>query len=613
MAGSRRLVAALAALTLLVTAVDETRRPADVVEAATSFDISTPGVNGPVTVIGDSVLNGAGVFSPTLPDRLAERGWGPIRFRAAGSATSGNFPVADEYRSSFWIDLWQSQGWDPTHVIVNLGVNDSGFCGTNLACARDTIMHMVDAIGPGHQIWWPTITKPAAGSRDVFNLALRQIEAERSDFHVWDWYAEFSAGGYRSSDQIHLDPASYRRRSERMAEEFTALLAPPPAPTVGERVGGDAPLPAPVADPSTFTAVTPRRVVDTRTAESVAAGSSLRVDFADALPSGTTAVALYVAAVGTGEAGYLSAGPCGAPVGGATVNYGPAGAAGSPTVSAIGDDDDVCIFTNRDVDVVVDLQGVFTSAAAGLRLTPLTEPKRLVDTRSTGAVRTIEVDVDGADLGDRVDGEIDAVAVNLAVVNAAERGHLSASACDDTTETDDTTAGDPASDTASDTANVNFTPGPPTSSSAFVNVDDGRFCIETSRAVDVVVDLTGVLSTVGDLAYVPVAPSRLLDTRDATGGWSPIHGADQTIDIGAAPSGAAAVTGTLTVVKPSANAFATGYGCAGDPPTASVNAGGGTIAANSLTSAVFDGRLCLFASAAMHTVFDVNGWWVDGG
>ncbi|BAN03297.1 SGNH/GDSL hydrolase family protein [Ilumatobacter coccineus] len=597
----RHLVAVLATAALLVAAV-ESRRSDDVVDAATSFDISAPGVHGPVTVIGDSVLNGAGVFSPTLPDRLAERGWGPIRFRAAGSATSGKFPVANEYRSSFWIDLWQSQGWDPTHVIVNLGVNDSGFCGTSLTCARESIMHMVDAIGPGHQIWWPTITKPAAGSRDVFNAALRQIEAERDDFHVWDWFAEFSAGGYRSGDQIHLDPESYRKRSVRMAEEFTALLAPPPAPAVGERIGDDAPLPDPVADAGTFTALAPQRIVDTRTGDDVTAGSSLRVDFADALPSDPTAVALYVAAVGATEPGYLSAGPCGSPVGGATVNFGAAGAAGSPTVTATGDDDDVCIFSNRDVDVIVDLQGVFASGPGGLRLTPSTTPLRLIDTRSTGPVDDVVIDLDDVM---EVDGDIDAVAVNLAVVNAAGRGYLTASACaePDTADTGDDDAA---------TANVNFAAGPPTSSAAFVPVVDGRFCITTSRAVDIVVDLTGVLSTSGDLAYVPVAPSRMLDTRDATGGWSPIHGADQTIDIGVAPSGAAAVSGTLTVVKPATNAYATGYGCAGDPPTASVNAGSGAIAANSLTSAVFDGRLCLYASSAMHTVFDVNGWWVDG-
>ena len=74
---------------------------------------------------------------------------------------------------------------------------------------------------------------------------------------------------------------------------------------------------------------------------------------------------------------------------------------------------------------------------------------------------------------------------------------------------------------------------------------------------------------------------------------------------------AQAVTGTLTVVRPSLTTYVAGFACDGDPPNASANAGAGSIAANSLTSAVTaSGELCLLSSELTTTVFDTTGWWI---
>ncbi|MEP2372502.1 SGNH/GDSL hydrolase family protein [Ilumatobacter sp.] len=564
------------------------------VEAATEITVDRAGPLGPVTVIGDSVLLGAGLYGPTLPDQLSARGWGPIRFRAAGSATSGKFPVADEYRSSFWIDRWQSQGWDPRHVIVNLGVNDSGFCGTDLACAVDSIMHVVESIGPGHEIWWPTITKSSTSARDTFNRALRVVDAERDDVHVWDWLAEFDAGGYRSGDQVHLDPDGYRRRSDRMATEFTERFS------VARRTGGDVALPTPTTDASTFVVRTPQRLVDTRVATTgpVRAGSRLRIDLddvaddvPDGVPDDATAVALHVTSARATGDGHLSTGPCDAPPSGATLNFRSGRPIGAPTVTPIGDDRTVCVFASEDTDVVVDLQGVFVAGSAGERMSPLETPSRLHDTRRTGRLQRVVVDAAAA-----LAGPVDAVAVNLTSVGPDGIGFLTASRCDD----------------PPGTAALNFAPGAPVSSSAFVPVGaDGTFCVDASIGTDIVVDLTAGFGRDGDLAYVPIVATRTLDTRDGTGGWAPVHGADQTLDVGVAPSTAAAVTGTLTLVRPVSTGFATAFGCVGAPPTSSANAGAGVIGANSVTTSVTNGRMCLTSSARAQTVFDTNGWWID--
>ena len=60
----------------------------------------TFGPLGPITVIGDSVMLGSVIFSPTLSDHLAARGWGPIRVRAGGGYTTGSWNTG-EARASY--------------------------------------------------------------------------------------------------------------------------------------------------------------------------------------------------------------------------------------------------------------------------------------------------------------------------------------------------------------------------------------------------------------------------------------------------------------------------------------------------------------------------------
>ncbi len=103
----------------------------------------------------------------------------------------------------------------------------------------------------------------------------------------------------------------------------------------------------------------------------------------------------------------------------------------------------------------------------------------------------------------------------------------------------------------------------------------------------------------------------MIDTRSGIGGWAPIHGRGQTIDSRVAPTGAEAVTGTLTIVSPVTGAFLTAYGCGAPPETSSVNADARLVLANALTVGVSaDGRLCVTASAVTHSLFDTTGWWV---
>ena len=175
--------------------------PAEAALANSSFD-PTPRTHGAVTIIGDSVLQGSFITGPTLTQRLAEQGWGPIRGRAGVGYSTGIFQTATEARATYWIDRWDRQGWNAPNVFVNLGANDSGRCDVDLACAREAILHLVDAIGPGHRIWWPKITRHPLFQHqaDNWNLALDQIAAERADFFTWDWPTVMVQEGLATGD-----------------------------------------------------------------------------------------------------------------------------------------------------------------------------------------------------------------------------------------------------------------------------------------------------------------------------------------------------------------------------------------------------------------------------
>jgi hypothetical protein len=187
-------------------------------------------------------------------------------------------------------------------------------------------------------------------------------------------------------------------------------------------------------------------------------------------------------------------------------------------------------------------------------------------------------------------------AVNITVTNATTPGFVAAYPCGDTPPL---------------VSNVNVAPGDTNAGAGFVRVGTGgAICVASSAPADVVVDLTGTFRTGSGFAYVAVAPQRMLDTRDATGGWSPIHGGNQTVDVGVAPPNAGAVSATLAVVQPFAPSFVAVAPCGTTTDTSSINAARGDVVANGVTVGVRDGRLCLTARAAAHTVVDINGWWI---
>ena len=90
-----RVLGAAVAVIVLVAAVVGASPEAQPVEAAPLAEarfVGTPGPLGPITVIGDSVMVGATV-EPSLPNLLAQRGWGPGPVPRRARLLGGELPA----------------------------------------------------------------------------------------------------------------------------------------------------------------------------------------------------------------------------------------------------------------------------------------------------------------------------------------------------------------------------------------------------------------------------------------------------------------------------------------------------------------------------------------
>ena len=561
-----------------------------------SVFIDTPGPRGSIAVVGDSLMLGSAYEAPLVPGwgpslarMLADRGWGPVHMAAgvgfqAGSKVASN-PGAN---MSLWLTNQRASGFDPEVIVVSMGPNDIIACSGSVACAADDIRGFMDTAGSDHEVWWALQTTAIATNQEAWNQALQIVAAERPNLTLWDWPNIRVAEGIPiAPDNTHLPGASqYRQRSTLIADDVTVRLegSRHVGPEVSPPLGGAS---------YQYQSVPPTRLVDTRvTGQRLAAGGTLTVDLSVLAPTvgaDAAAAVINVTAVDEATGGFLTVYPCGTdrPLA-SSVNF----LAGQPrgalaTTLLRQPDRALCVFSNTPTHVVVDLQGVFVPSG-GLLFSPVT-PDRVLDTRNTGRFPTIAIQAPAG---------ASAVAATLTVTGSNFAGFLTAYPC----------SGSPPV-----VSSVNWQPRETVAGAVFVPVAaDGTFCVTTNAPVDVIVDVTGVFSPTSALRFTPVAPTRMVDTRIGTGGWRGHQAPGQTIEIGAAPDAAVAVTGTITMIDPGVGGYLTGTIC-GQPvgATSSVNGAGSSVMANSLTVGLSPGgNLCIASLVATHTLFDTTGWWM---
>ena len=135
-----------------------------------------------------------------------------------------------------------------------------------------------------------------------------------------------------------------------------------------------------------FRAVSPMRVLDTRTAGAVPAGAVVRVSVSGAIPSSASAVALNVTVAQATNAGYWTVWPSGQarPVA-SNVNVEAGDTVANTVIVPVGADGSVSVYSLGGGQLLVDVVGWFTgtadAAGADGLLKTFAEPVRVVDTR----------------------------------------------------------------------------------------------------------------------------------------------------------------------------------------------------------------------------------------
>ena len=241
------------------------------------------------------------------------------------------------------------------------------------------------------------------------------------------------------------------------------------------------------------------------------------------------------------------------------------------------------------------------AAAAAARYTALA-PVRLVDTRNgigTGAQPllagcTLVVDPD-------LPAGVTAVAVNLTAVTPSATGFLTAYPCG--VERPVTSVVQAVTQRAVAGATV-----VPLGA-------DGTFCVYSYSTTDVLVDLFGSYAPGVGERFEPVSPARVYDSRAA--GKRLAAGAVVSVPIAGvgAPAGATGVALSVQAIDPAAAGFVTVYPCAASVPVvSSLNVVAAGNVANHVEVALGgSGAVCLYASASMHLIVDLSGWFGAGG
>ena len=140
---------------------------------------------------------------------------------------------------------------------------------------------------------------------------------------------------------------------------------------------------------------------------------------------------------------------------------------------------------------------------------------------------------------------------------------------------------------------------------------DGRLCVYSSVATELVVDLYGWYSTTDGVRYQPVNTTRLFDSRSgarlAAGSVTRV----KAVRTGAAPAGSIALAATVHSSDAAKDGFVTVYPCSATRPTVSVVnvAAGRHVTNHAQVSISSGGEVCVYVSSSMHVVLDMSGWF----
>jgi hypothetical protein len=344
----------------------------------------------------------------------------------------------------------------------------------------------------------------------------------------------------------------------------------------------------------------PTRVLDTRIGlggpdEPLRAGQVRKLMLPSELAAASS-VAVNLTSDQAERPGFISAWSCADPEPTTSIlNFEPGRAI--PNMVALDySDAGLCFRSTSTVELIADVTAVMDATDyEGVA------PVRLLDTRETTRLqpgREYPIDVTRSS---GVPGTAAGAAVNVTVVAGATPGFLAVTPCDG----------------SDGTSTVNFLPYEVVPHFTFTALDQGKMCMSTISAVDVIVDVFGWIPNTSSL--VPVTPARALDTRNGVGG---VRGALSNGELasvriagyGGVPNDAAGVTVNVVAVNGAAYGYVNVWPCGFDEPnTSTINLWPGIVRSNQATLGLSTtGELCLrpmiVDGSRLDVVIDVVGY-----
>ena len=370
----------------------------------------------------------------------------------------------------------------------------------------------------------------------------------------------------------------------------------------------------PVTAAGGYTALTPARVLDTRTGVGapkarVGAGShiDLKVTGTNGIPeSGVAAVVLNVTAINPDTKTFLTVWPAGQPQPATSNLNAPAGAAiPNLVIATVGNGGNISIANQfGTIDIAADITGWYPTGSGYNALTPA----RVLDTRTgvgapkarVGAGSHIDLKVTGTN-GIPESG-VAAVVLNVTAINPDNKTFLTVW---------------PAGQAKPGTSNLNAPAGAAIPNLVIATVGaDGKVSMASEfGTIDIAADITGWYPT--GSGYNALTPARVVDTRTGVGATEARVSAGGRIDLkvtgtnGIPTSGVAAVVLNVTAINPDTKTFLTVWPAGQpQPATSNLNAPAGAAIPNLVIATVGNGGQISIANqfGTIDIAADVTGW-----
>lgn len=379
-----------------------------------------------------------------------------------------------------------------------------------------------------------------------------------------------------------------------------------------------------------FHPVTPTRILDSRVGPQYTSpwiGGQIRpvkvagpvAGASNPVPaSGVSAVVVNITATDTTGPGFATLYPGAKPPNASSVNWVPGQTVANQAIVAVGGGGNVNLYNHfgSSANLILDVVGWFDDGTTngndgtGSGYTAV-DPARIVDSRfgigttqapwGPGTTRAITV------TGGSVPGNATGVVLNVTATDTTSAGFLSVF---------------PGGQSRPNASSVNWAAGQTVANQVSVPVGGGGTVNVYNHlgSTSVVVDVVGYYTGVGGVGFHPVTPTRVLDSRDGTGGISTPWGSTDTRSVQAGATygstvpmtGVSAVVANATVTNTVNPGFLLLYPQGANRPNAStVNWVAGETRANVTTAKVSStGGLAVYNHIGpADVIIDVTGWY----